>query len=713
MLTMPKPTKKQIARVQELCTELDRHNHLYYVEAKTEITDGAFDTLLSELKQLETEFPELLSRNSPTQRVGGAPIDGFVTVDHAVPMLSIDNTYNADELRAFDERVRKGLDGDIPDYVAELKIDGVSMSLTYEDGALVRAATRGDGSRGDDVTMNVRTIRSVPLTLKGSPPPRLEVRGEVYMTHAELKRLNVIREAAGDEPYANPRNTTAGTLKLLDPRQVAERTLGIFVYDTAPLPGSERVTHVETLARLKSYGFAVNPEAKPCKTIENVIAHCETWESKRFVLDYETDGMVIKVNSPEHRSRLGTTSKSPRWVIAFKFPAQISTTILEGITVQVGKSGALTPVAELAPVQLAGTTVRRASLYNFDDLAKKDLRIGDTVRVQKAGEIIPQVIDVVIAERLKRSRKFEIPTRCPECDTEVHHDPDGAFLRCLNLGCPAQLKERLAHYASRKAMDIEGLGPAAIEQLVNEGWVHNPADLYELDEDKVAGLERMGAKSAKNLVAGIEKSKAQPLSRLLHGLGIRHVGSTTATQLAKHFGCYDEMVSPGTERLDNVKSDPLYVKMQKKSGADEPDLFTQSIPKRDIEKLVMYQQVPDVGEVVAQSIIDFFDTPENQALMNRLRAHGLTLEEPRASISSDSPQPFAGKTFVVTGKLMNATRDDIHDRIKALGGKPTTSISKSTDFLIAGEKAGSKLVKAEKLGVTILTEEEFEKRCAE
>lgn len=713
MADMPKPTGKQIKRAGDLRAELERHNYLYYVAAKSEITDTEFDGLLKELQSLEEKIPELRTPNSPTQRVGGEPINGFETVDHAVPMLSIDNTYNAEELRAFDERVRKGLDGESPSYVAELKIDGVSMSLRYEDGALVRAATRGDGSRGDDVTANVRTIRSVPLTLQGSAPARLEVRGEVYMTHAELERLNVIREKEGDEPYANPRNTTAGTLKLLDPKQVAGRNLGIFVYDIAPLPDTELVSHVETLERLEAYGFVVNPEVQACATIDDVIAYCNEWDTKRNDLDYETDGMVIKVNSFEHRERLGSTSKAPRWVIAFKFPAQVSTTILEGISVQVGKSGALTPVAELAPVQLAGTTVRRASLYNFDDLAKKDLRIGDTVRVQKAGEIIPQVIDAVLSELKKRAKKFRIPTRCPECDTEVHHDPDGAFLRCLNLGCPAQVKERLEHYASRKAMDIEGLGPAVIEQLVNEGWVRNPADLYELDEKKVAGLERMGEKSARNLMAGLEKSKVQPLSRLLHGLGIRHVGGSTATSLAEHFGSYDAMVSPDDETIEAVKSDPLYVKLKKELVPDEPDLFAPSELPEYTEKLVMYQQVPDVGGVVAQSVIDFFDTEENREMMDRLRAHGLTFEEAKLTVGADAPQPFAGKTFVVTGKLLNSTRDDIHDRIKELGGKPMTSISKNTDYLVAGEKAGSKLDKAEKLGVQVISEAEFEALSAD
>lgn len=532
---MPNPSKPDTTRARDLQTELDHHNHLYYILAEPVLSDIEFDALLNELIDLETRFPDLTTPDSPTQRVGGAPTQGFETVTHAVPMLSIDNTYNADELRKFDERVRKGLDGDVPSYVVELKIDGVSMSLTYEDGILTRATTRGDGTQGDDVTNNVKTINSVPLRLQGDPPPLLEARGEVYMTHAELVRLNKIREQEGEAPYANPRNTTAGTLKLLDPKAVAARNLDIFLYDMPPIDDAPLTSHQDTLARLRDFGFPTNPFTKFCPTMTDVIEHCNEWQTRRNDLDYETDGMVIKVDSGEQRQKLGSTAKAPRWVIAYKFPAQVSTTILEGITVQVGKSGALTPVAELAPVQLAGTTVRRASLYNFDDLAKKDLRIGDTVRVQKAGEIIPQVIDFVESKRKANLKPYPIPTACPVCDAPVHHDPDGAFLRCLNLACPAQLKERLEHFASRKAMDIEGLGPAVVDQLVDRDLVRNPADLYALTAESIQDLDRMGEKSAANLIEGLERSKEKPLSRILHGLNIRHVGSRTAELLAEHW----------------------------------------------------------------------------------------------------------------------------------------------------------------------------------
>lgn len=664
---MAKPTKKQTDRIKELQHELNQHNHRYYVLAEPSISDIEFDALLRELTELEEQFPQLQSADSPTLRVGGSPIDGFETVEHVVPMLSIDNTYNAEELRKFDERTKRGLNGDSPAYLVELKIDGVSMSLTYENGVLARATTRGDGAYGDDVTANVRTIASVPLHLQGDYPDRLEVRGEVYMTHEELIRLNAIRESQGEPLYANPRNTTAGTLKLLDPKTVAKRNLSIFVYDIAPLPGTELESHAQTLNHLKEYGFVVNDEYKACETIEEVIDHCNAWEEKRNDLSYETDGMVIKVDDATQRQQLGATSKSPRWVIAYKFPAQVSNTLLEGITIQVGKSGALTPVAELAPVQLAGTTVKRASLYNFDDLAKKDLRIGDTVRVQKAGEIIPQVIDAVLKDRPADAVPYPTPTTCPVCDTEVHHDPDGVFLRCLNLACPAQLKERLEHFASRKAMDIEGLGPAVIEQLVELELVKNPADLYALTIEQVSELERMGEKSAKNLIDGLIVSKEKSLGKVLNGLGIRHVGQSTAEALAEHF------------------------------------LNIESLMKATSEQLV---DIPDVGDVVAASVVDFFETTENQVLIQRLSEFGFSLKED-APAESNTPQPLAGKTIVVTGKLEQYTRDSIQERIKALGGKPSTSLSKKTDYLVAGEKAGSKLAKAKSLGVPILSEDEF------
>ncbi|MBI3119975.1 MAG: NAD-dependent DNA ligase LigA [Candidatus Hydrogenedentes bacterium] len=656
------------ARCAELRADIDRHSRLYYEEAAPVISDLEFDALLRELQELEQLHPELQTSDSPTQRVGGAPLEGFVTVTHRVPMLSIDNTYNEAELREFDRRVRKGLDGTEPVYVVELKIDGVAISIRYEEGVLVRAATRGDGYRGDDVTENVKRIRSVPLRLKDDPPAALEARGEVYMTVKELERLNKLREKEGEEPYRNPRNTTAGTLKLLDPRQVAQRRLDIALYDLVPEEGHELTTHVETLKGLERLGLPVSPHYKRCASIEEVLQACEEWREKRRELPYETDGLVIKVDSAAQRRRLGATSKAPRWVIAFKFPAEIAQTKLLNIKIQVGKSGALTPVAEMAPVRLAGTIVKRATLHNFEDLAKKDVRIGDTIEVQKAGEIIPQVLRFVPEKRPADAQSFPLPRECPVCGTEVHKDPDSVCLRCLNLACPAQVKERLEHFASRKAMDIEGLGPALIAQLVAQKLVTAPADLYQLDVETVAHLERMAEKSASYLIQAIEESKSRPLGRLLFALGIRHVGSRTGEVLAEHFGTMDALMSASMEELT---------------------------------------QIHEVGDVLAKSVYDFFETEENRALIAQLGAAGLNMREETRGAKEEA-QTLAGKTFVVTGTLENYSRDEIQSRIKQLGGKATGSVSKSTNYVVAGENAGSKLDKAQQLGIPVLTEAEFE-----
>ena len=652
-----------------LRAEVERHSALYYVEARSEISDVEFDALLRDLQELEARYPALAAADSPTRRVGGAPLPGFETVEHGVPMLSIDNTYSAEDLREFDERVRKGLQGpeECPAYVVELKLDGVAISLRYEEGILTRAATRGDGVRGDNVTENVRTIRALPLRLKGNPPVMLEVRGEVFMRRGELERLNRVREQDGDPPLANPRNATAGTLKLLDPKLVAQRRLDVSLYDVAPLPGATLASHWDTLQDLERYGLPVNPHRKRCPSIEAVIEACDEWEHARATLEYEIDGMVVKVDSAEQRRRLGATSKSPRWVIAYKFPAQVARTKLLAITVQVGKSGALTPVAELEPVALAGTIVKRASLYNFEDLARKDLRVGDTVELQKAGEIIPQVIRFVPEDRAEQAVPFPIPASCPVCQAAVHKDPDGVFLRCLNPGCSAQLKERVGHFASRGAMDIEGLGPALVEQLVDRGLVKTVADLYGLDEPTLAQLERMADKSAANLVAALEASKSRPLSRLLNGLGIRHVGSHIAGVLASQYGYVERLMHATAEELE---------------------------------------QTYEVGAAVAASLRNFFDAPENGALIEQLRASGLNLREETGE--EGLPRPFEGKTFVVTGTLRNASRDEIHERIKRLGGRPATSVSAKTDYLVAGENAGSKLEKARKLDVAVLSEDEFD-----
>ena len=653
----------------KLRSEIERHSRLYYVEAAPEISDQQFDGLLKDLEALETQFPELVTPDSPTQRVGGEPIEGFETVEHESPMLSIDNTYNADELRAFDERVRKGLGGEAPEYVVELKVDGVAISVRYENGAFARAATRGDGERGDNVTTNVRTIRAVPLRLDGKPPAVLEARGEVYMRRQELARLNALREEAGEPPLANPRNTTAGTLKLLDPKAVAQRKLDIVFYGVASRDGDAFPSHWRTLEALRGFGLPTSAYSERCRDFDAVLRVVDRWAEKRHELDYEIDGLVIKVDSAAHRKRLGATSKSPRWVIAYKYPAQVARTKLLAITVQVGKTGTLTPVAEMEPVALAGTTVKRATLHNFEELARKDVRVGDTVEIQKAGEIIPQVLRAIPELRPKGARAYPLPTVCPECGGEVHKDAEGVYLRCLNLSCPAQVKEKLRHFASRAAMDIEGMGPAVIEQLVEARLVRGPADLYALTQEQLENLERMGKKSAANLIEGIETSKKRPLSRLLNGLGIRHVGEHTGEVLASHYTSIEKLMEAPLDELTNIH---------------------------------------EIGDVVAASVRDFFHTDENRALIGRLKDHGLVMrEETRAATSG--ARPFDGKTFVVTGTLHKYTRDGIHDRIKALGGRAASSLSGSTDYLVAGEKAGSKLNKAKELGVQVVTEEEFDR----
>ena len=670
-------------RHQWLCAEIEAHNFRYYMQAEPTISDQEYDLLLQELLDIENTYPELVTPDSPSQRVGGSPSEGFTTVNHQTPMLSIDNTYNEAELRNFDGRVRRGLGDEEPRYVVELKIDGVSVSLRYENGVLVRAATRGDGKQGDDITANARTIRSLPLRLHNTTTFKttnqddlfaaseddttIEVRGEVFMTNSELERINKEREAQDLEPYRNPRNTTAGTLKLLDSKQVAKRRLDVFLYDMVEGVPEDIHTHHEILEHLKHLGLPVNPHYKQCASIEEVLKVCETWRDKRHELDYETDGMVIKVDSLAHRLRLGATAKAPRWVIAFKFPAEVAQTRLRNITVQVGKSGALTPVAELDPVKLAGTIVKRATLHNFEEVARKDFRIGDLVEVQKAGEIIPNVIRMIPEARPKDAQPVKAPEKCPACQSEVHRDPEGVFYRCLNAACPAQVKERIEHFASRAAMNIDGMGPALIEQLVDRELVKDPADLYSLDAATLSLLDRMATKSAENIVAALDASKAQPLHRLLLGLGIRHVGARTAAALAARFGT-----------LDALKT------------ASQEDLIA----------------IEDVGEVVATSIRDFFEVEENKQLIDRLRNAGLNLNA-ETNQQSEGIQPLSGLTFVVTGTLESCTREEMHERIQRLGGRFATSVSKKTGYLIAGENAGSKRAKAESLGVKILTEAGF------
>lgn len=653
-------------RVEELRSQIRHHDYLYYVLNQPKISDAAYDKLFAELKRLEARHPELITPDSPTQRVSGRPLEGFTTVRHAAPMLSIDNTYSEEELRAFDERVVKNLGSTDYEYVVELKIDGVAISLRYENGILVTAATRGDGEVGDDVTANVRTIKAVPLSLSDTDkiPGVLEVRGEVYLPKKAFSRLNKLRADAGEPVFANPRNAAAGSLKLLDARITAARPLAFFAYATGQVSRPLARDHYQTLQKFKKLGLPVNPNIKKAKDIDQALEICLGWSQKRDQLDYEIDGMVIKVSQFEHRLALGATARAPRWCICYKFAAEQAETTVESIDVQVGKSGILTPVANLAAVQLSGTTVKRASLHNFDELKRLDVRCGDTVLVEKAGEIIPQVIEVKKDLRPKGAKPFAAPGKCPNCGGQVTKDPDGVYLRCRNDNCSAQLKERLRYFAGRAQMDIEHLGPALIEQLVDAGLVRNFADLYRLREDQLIGLERMAEKSAANVIDSIEKSKAQPLSRLIAALGIRHIGTESAEILVDRLGSLNALMQTDLEKLETIDQ---------------------------------------IGPVIAKSVYKYFRNEDNRKVIEELLAAGLKAAAPRKKRTDR----LAGKTFVITGTLENFSRSQAEETIKQAGGKTFSSVSKKTDYVLAGKEPGSKLDKASKLGVEIINEKQF------
>jgi DNA ligase (NAD+) len=662
--------EKEIA---ELRKQVEYHNHKYYVEASPEISDLEFDQLLKRLQELERLHPELATPDSPTQRVGGQPIDGFEQVRHSVPMLSIDNTYSEAELREFDARVRKLLRGEQPRYLVEEKVDGVSVALTYEDGLLVRGATRGDGETGDDITHNTKTIRDIPLRLlarpRETPPPLFEVRGEIYMANSELSRLNKIQAERGERLLMNPRNATAGTLKLLDPQQCGQRRLRFFAHGEGRLDDLPARSHSEFLELVHAYGLPVVPHSAVLDSIDAVLEFCDKQLEERHALDYETDGLVIKVNDFNQREKLGTTSKAPRWVIAYKVELWQGTTTLKDIRLQVGKTGVLTPVGELETVVIAGTKVTNVSLHNADELERKDIRIGDTLVVEKAGKIIPHVVRVELEKRTGREKKFRFPAKCPSCGESVVQDEGGVYIRCGNPSCPAQLKERLRFFAHRGAMDIEGLGPALIDQLVDHGLVKTLPDLYHLTLDQICELERMGEKSAQNLLEGIAASKSRGLSRLLTGLAIRHIGERNARLLADEFGTIDELLEATPERL---------------------------------------QQVEGIGDVVAESIHQFFQSASGQKTIAALREAGVQMTEQRKPKAvQEGASLLAGKTVVVTGTLVHFKRDEIERLIHDLGGKPAGSVSKKTDLVVAGEKAGSKLDKARELGIQAVSEEEF------
>jgi DNA ligase (NAD+) len=659
--------------IEKLREQIRHHDRKYYVEAAPEITDLQYDKLLRRLQDLEAKHPELVSPDSPTQRVGDAPVGHLNAVDHRVPMLSIDNTYSLQELRAYGHRIAKQLPGEEVGWVVELKIDGVAVSLVYENGLLVQGATRGNGRTGDDITHNARTVLGVPLRLDGhQAPPLLEVRGEIYMTNSDLVTLNQRQLAAGHEAYKNTRNVAAGTIRLLDPRLCAERKLRLFCHGVGACTGLTATTHMEFLQELREYGLPATPHVEAFPNFEAAVTHCEDLIGRLHELDFEVDGLVLKVNDFAQRQRLGNTSKSPRWVIAYKFEKYEAVTRLNEIRVQVGKTGAITPVAELEPVELAGTTVGRASLHNAEEIERKDVRVGDLVVVEKAGKIIPHIVRVEKHERKENLAKFHFPTHCPECKTELVKDEGGVYIRCPNIECPAQLKERIRHFASRNAMDIEGLGDKLVDQLVSVGLVRGFADLYGLALEPLLELERMGKKSAENLLGGIAASRARGLERLLTGLSIRHVGTRVATLLAQHFGSMEKLQAADIETLGDVN---------------------------------------EIGPIIAHSVHEFLHEAYGQHVIDELAAAGVSMvavTAPSEAAAAAESGIFAGKTLVVTGTLTKYKRDEIEAIIAHHGGRAASSVSAKTDYLVAGEKAGSKLDKAQQLGVKVLTEDEFE-----
>jgi DNA ligase (NAD+) len=669
----------------ELRRLIRHHEEQYYIQNAPEISDEEFDTLLHELERLEADNPDLVTIDSPTQRVGGRLVEGFTTVEHKVPMLSLDNAYTEEELRAFDERVRRGAGlGDVKvAYVTEMKIDGLSIALTYEQGRLVRGATRGDGARGEDVTHNVRTIRAIPLSLKHGPAGSVEIRGEVYLSRAAFERMNKEREAAEEPLFANPRNAAAGTMRNLDPSLVARRGLSAFMYQVVTDAGGENVaaTHGATLEAMRDWGLPVEPHWKTCDGVDELVAFCEEWAEKRRTLSFDTDGVVIKVDDLALRAKLGATAKFPRWATAFKFPAQQAHTRLLKIAVNVGRTGAVTPYALLEPVLLAGSTISMATLHNAEDVARKDLRDGDTVVIEKGGDVIPKVVAPVLSRRPADATPFVMPSHCPVCGSQLHRDEEEVVWRCENTSCPARLRRSLEHFASRGAMNIEGLGESLVDQLLEQGLVKDFADLYHLTAEQLEELvvtprdprsERAVArklgKVGRNVFAQIQTSKDSDLSRLIYALGIRHVGEKAATTLARYFRTMPGLMNASIERL---------------------------------------QETPEIGPVLAASVRSFADEPRNQGLIKRLQDAGVNM-------SSRAPEPtaapagkLAGKTVVLTGTLKSMSRDDASAALERLGARVSGSVSKKTSFVVVGEEAGSKLDKAQKLGIETLDEDAF------
>lgn len=663
------PNPAILKRLETLRSQLRDHDYRYYVLAQPSISDHQYDKLIRELIELEKEYPELLTPDSPSQRVGGEPTKTFPTVTHAVPMLSLSNTYNEDEVKAFDERVHSLLGKEPVRYVCELKFDGVAISLLYRNGVFVRGATRGDGTQGDDITQNLKTIRSLPLRLMGKRKgfDEVEVRGEVLMDREDFRKMNEERELAGEKTFVNPRNSSAGTLKLQDSKIVATRPLKFYSYYLRT-EGAPLVSHYENLKILREFGFPVSEHARLCKTLGEVIEYWKEWEERREDLPYDIDGIVVKVDSLRQQERLGAISKSPRWAIAFKFAARQATTVLKDITLQVGRVGTITPVAELEPVFVGGSTVSRATLHNEDYIKELDIRIGDTVTVEKGGDVIPKVSGVIKEKRKSGAKPFSMGGKCPECGSKIFRSADEANYYCENSECPAQIRARIGHFAHRGAMDIEGLGEAIVDQLVELGFIQNYADLYELHKQKkkLVALERWGEKSATNLLEAIEESKKKPFSRVLFALGIRHVGSGVAQLIVNNIGSMEKLIATPQAELESIQG---------------------------------------VGPRIAESVHHFFIDKHNLKLVKRLQDAGLQMAEKKKRVTGQSP--FIGKTVVLTGTLSSLSRDEAKEKIENSGGKVTSSVSSNTDYVIVGVDAGSKLDKAKKLGVQTLDEDAF------
>ncbi len=658
-------------RIEELRDKIRYHDRKYYLDNDPQISDSKYDSFYKELKDLEAKYPNLIKPDSPTQRVGSSLRDGFNSLSHNVPMLSMDNTYSSDELRDFDTRVKKNLNLDSVEYIVELKIDGVSISIRYENGIFISGLTRGDGSRGDDVSNNIKTIRTVPLnikTTKGKTPKVLELRGEVYISKRKFLEINRARDKGGENIFANPRNAASGSLKLLDPSEVARRKLDIFLWGVGEYKGLSFNKQSEILSYFKELGFKVNNNYKVIKGIDRVVEYCNSWIDKRGSLEYDIDGMVVKVNSLKDQEKLGRTSKSPRWLIAYKFPAQKIETRLKDIKIQVGRFGTLTPVAIVDAVSVSGSVVKRASLHNQDQIDRLDIRIGDKVLIQKSGEIIPQVVEVLKKKRKGSEKKFKMPKECPVCGGSVKRLEGEVALRCLNSSCPSKLKNSIKLFVSRDAMDIDGLGQSLIEQLVLSGMVKDYGDLYSLKREELSKLQRMGDTSANNIMVSLEKSNSQHLSRLIYALGIRHVGAHTAEVLADIFLSLDKLRAASFEELSNIDQ---------------------------------------IGSKIAESIVSFFSDSINKNVILKLDKAGLSLINKR--VKTDA---LKGKKFVITGTLKGFSRKEAEDAVKSNGGRVLSAVSIKTDFLVAGEDSGSKLKKAKELKVKIITEDDFSRILA-